>query len=128
MGNGRFNVANIKENFLEYIQIYQQSPIKLITLILDLAIVLFLAYNLLKIAKDSRAWQLIKGIALLVIATWLSGILNLNILNYILSAVMNWGVIDPLLAAHEVNSYNCSLSPWKPGLFSHPPSLATKSG
>ena len=80
MGNGRFNVANIKENFLEYIQIYQQSPIKLITLILDLAIVLFLAYNLLKIAKDSRAWQLIKGIALLVIATWLSGILNLNIL------------------------------------------------
>jgi diadenylate cyclase len=93
MGNGRFNVANIKENFLEYIQIYQQSPIKLITLILDLAIVLFLAYNLLKIAKDSRAWQLIKGIALLVIATWLSGILNLNILNYILSAVMNWGVI-----------------------------------
>ena len=93
MGKGRFNVANIKENFLEYIQIYQQSPIKLITLILDLAIVLFLAYNLLKIAKDSRAWQLIKGIALLVIATWLSGILNLNILNYILSAVMNWGVI-----------------------------------
>ena len=86
-------MANIKENFLEYIQIYQQSPIKLITLILDLAIVLFLAYNLLKIAKDSRAWQLIKGIALLVIATWLSGILNLNILNYILSAVMNWGVI-----------------------------------
>lgn len=86
-------MANIKENFLEYIQIYQQSPIKLITLILDLAIVLFLAYNLLKMAKDSRAWQLIKGIALLVIATWLSGILNLNILNYILSAVMNWGVI-----------------------------------
>ena len=30
---------------------------------------------------------------MLVIVTWVSGLLNLNILNYILSAVMNWGVI-----------------------------------
>ena len=86
-------INDIRNNILTYIQIYQQDPLKLITLVIDLAIVLFLAYNLLKIAKDSRAWQLIKGIALLVIATWLSGWLKLNILNYILSAVMNWGVI-----------------------------------
>ena len=86
-------MTDIKENILTYIQIYQQNPIKMITLILDIVIVLFLAYNLLKIAKDSRAWQLIKGIALLIIVTWVSGLLNLHILNYILSAVMNWGVI-----------------------------------
>ena len=86
-------INNIRENILTYIQIYQQSPFKLITLLVDIAIVLFLAYSLLKIVKDSRAWQLVKGIAFLVIATWLSGILNLHILNYILSAVMNWGVI-----------------------------------
>jgi len=72
---------------------YQQYPIKLITLIIDIFLVIFLAYNILKIAKDSRAWQLIKGITFLVIATWVSGILNLHILNYILSAIMNWGVI-----------------------------------
>ena len=84
---------NIKDNILTYIQIYQQNPLKFITLIIDIAIVVFLIYNLLKIAKDSRAWQLIKGIALLIITTWVSGILNLHILNYILSAVMNWGVI-----------------------------------
>ena len=86
-------IEDLKNNILTYVQIYQQSPFKLITLLIDIAIVLFLAYNLLKIVKDSRAWQLVKGIAFLVIATWLSGILNLNILNYILSAVMNWGVI-----------------------------------
>ena len=85
-------IEDIRENILTYIQIYQQSPFKLITLIVDITIVIFLAYGLLKIVKDSRAWQLVKGIAFLVIATWLSGILNLNILNYILS-VMNWGVI-----------------------------------
>ena len=86
-------IENIRENILTYIQIYQQNPFKLITFLVDMALVIFLAYNLLKIVKDSRAWQLVKGIALLIIATWLSGWLNLNILNYILSAVMNWGVI-----------------------------------
>lgn len=86
-------IEDIRENILTYIQIYQQSPFKLVTLLIDITIVIFLAYSLLKIVKDSRAWQLVKGIALLVITTWLSGILNLNILNYILSAVMNWGVI-----------------------------------
>ena len=83
----------IRENILSYIQVYQQHPVRLVTLILDLTLVLFLAYNLLKIAKDSRAWQLIKGISFLIIVTWLSDLLNLNILNHILSAIMNWGVI-----------------------------------
>lgn len=65
-------IEDIRTNILAYIQIYQQNPFKLVTLLIDLAIVLFLAYNLLKIVKDSRAWQLVKGIAFLVIATWLS--------------------------------------------------------
>ena len=86
-------MINIKENLMQFVSIYTQNPFKLITLIIDILIVLFLAYHILKIAKESRAWQLIKGITLLIIATWLSGLLNFRILNYILSAVMNWGVI-----------------------------------
>ena len=86
-------INNIKENIIANIEIYQQYPLKIITLIVDIAIVIFVAYHILKIFKESRAWQLIKGIALLIIATWLSDLLNLHILNYILSAVMNWGVI-----------------------------------
>lgn len=85
------NIYNQK--ILTYINLLQEYPIKLITLIVDVSIVLFLAYHLLKIVKDSRAWQLIKGIILLVIANAVSGWLNLSILHYILSAVMNWGVI-----------------------------------
>ena len=92
------NIGAIFSNFFEhnilaYIRTLQEYPIKLVSLILDIAIVVFLAYQLLRIVKDSRAWQLVKGIALLIIATALSKILNLYILNYILSAVMNWGVI-----------------------------------
>ena len=60
---------------------------------MDLVIVFFLVYHIIKISKESRAWQLIKGIAFLVIVTWISKLLNLYILNYILSAVMKWGVI-----------------------------------
>ena len=92
------NIMNIFNNFYEqnilsYINSLQQYPIKLVTLIIDIIIVIFIAYELIRIVKDSRAWQLVKGIALLVIATGLSKILHLNILNYLLSAVMNWGVV-----------------------------------
>lgn len=79
--------------YIQNIQQYQENPIKLITLIIDIAIVVFLAYQLIKIVKDSRAWQLAKGILLLIIANALSALFQLNILHYILSAIMNWGVI-----------------------------------
>ena len=71
----------------------QENPFELITLILDLSIVIFLVYCFFKIVRGSRAWQLIKGIALLIIATWASGLLNLKILNWILTSIMNLGVI-----------------------------------
>ena len=81
------------DNIVGYIKSLQQNPFELITLIIDLAIVIFLIYSFLKIVKGSRAWQLIKGIALLVVITWLSGLFNLQILNWILTGIMNLGVI-----------------------------------
>ena len=69
-----------EQNILSYIKLWQEYPIKLVTLILDIIIVVFLAYELLRIVKDSRAWQLVKGIAFLIVATAASGLLNLNIL------------------------------------------------
>ena len=82
-----------KDNIVEYIKSLQTNPFELITLIIDLALVIFLLYCFFKIVKGSRAWQLIKGIALLIIATWVSGLLNLKILNWILTGIMNLGVI-----------------------------------
>lgn len=82
------------QNILSYIRLWQEYPIKLVVLILDISIVIFLAYQLLRIVKDSRAWQLVKGIAFLIIATAVSELLNFRVLNYILSnVVMEWGVI-----------------------------------
>ena len=82
-----------KDNILAYLKTLQSNPFELITLIIDLAIVIFLVYCFFKVVKGSRAWQLIKGIVLLIIATGLSGLLNLKILNWILTGIMNLGVI-----------------------------------
>ena len=85
MGNIGIILNNFYEqNILTYIKMYQEYPIKLISLIIDVAIVVFLAYELLRIVKDSRAWQLVKGIAFIVIETALSFLLKFYILNYIL--------------------------------------------
>ena len=81
------------ENILAFFQSLKDNPFSLFTAILDLAIVIFLLYAFFRMVKGSRAWQLIKGIAFLIIATWVSGLLNLNILNSILTGIMNWGVI-----------------------------------
>lgn len=82
-----------KDNIVAYIKSLQTNPFELITLILDLSIVIFLVYCFFKIVKGSRAWQLIKGIVLLIVATWVSGLFNLKILNWILTGIMNLGVI-----------------------------------
>ncbi len=85
------------ENILQYFRTLQESPWKMVTFIIDLTIVILLLYYAIKVARGSRAWQLIKGIALLVLITILSGALNLKILNSILSGIMNWGVIAILI-------------------------------
>ena len=91
ISNNWINIYN--ENILRGFQNLKDNPFNLFTSILDILIVLFLVYAFVKIVKGSRAWQLIKGIAFLIVATWLSRLLNLNILNSILTGIMNWGVI-----------------------------------
>ncbi len=81
------------ENIMNYFRSLSENPFAIITLIIDITIVIFLFYYFFKIVKGSRAWQLIKGIILLVIITALSSVLNLKILNTILTGIMNWGVI-----------------------------------
>lgn len=86
------NQANM-QNIFEYLKTLPQEPLKIVTLILDLAIVIFLVVKLVQLIKGTRALQLLKGILFLIIITIASGILELNILNYILTSLMTYGVI-----------------------------------
>lgn len=95
MKDNFFNTINNfwEVNIMQYIVELQENPIRLITLTIDLAIVIFLIYKLIKITKSTRVWQLIKGIALLIILTLVSGWIHLDILHYILTSIMTYGVI-----------------------------------
>ena len=81
------------QKMIEYLKILPQEPLKIITLILDLAIVIFLVVKLVQLIKGTRALQLLKGIIFLILITIVSAILELNILNYILSSFMTYGVL-----------------------------------
>lgn len=83
----------IQLNVIAYINELYQYPIKLISLILDLVIVIFLGYKFVKSVKKSRVAQLLKGIVLFVVIVAISDLLNLKILNFILTSVMTYGVI-----------------------------------
>ena len=87
------NLEFTSQDITNYLNTLKNSPIKIVTLIIDVVIVLFLIVKLIKIVKETRAWQLIKGITFLIIFTILSSILELHILNYILTSFMTYGVI-----------------------------------
>lgn len=84
-------------NFNDYIDGLKNSPWEVVTLIMDIIVVLILVYGFIKLSKKSRVWQLMKGIGLLIVITFLSGLLKLRILNFILNSVMTYGVIALLV-------------------------------
>ena len=66
-----------------------------LTDILDVAIIAFLVYKLLDLVKSTRAENILKGVAIFLVALWLSSpaALNLRGVNYILSHMVEWGVL-----------------------------------
>jgi DNA integrity scanning protein DisA with diadenylate cyclase activity len=56
-------------DFVEYFQSWSESLINLIVGVLDIVIAIFLLYRAIRLLKKTRAWQLLKGIAILIILT-----------------------------------------------------------
>ena len=76
-----------------YINDISSNPFRLIIFILDILIVGYVVYKFIKSARNSRVWQLLKGIVLIVIITILSGIFEFRILNWLLTIFMTKGGI-----------------------------------
>lgn len=92
------NFKMIFQNFYDQhlaqnLTLMYQYPVKIVVMLLDIGIVFFLAYKFFKLVKDTRVWQLIKGIILLIIANVLSGFFQLNLLHFILDSLMTYGVL-----------------------------------
>ncbi len=91
--NFTLEFSGIWQAFTSYITELGQNPFKLLTLLLDLVIVIYIGYKFVKSARNSRVWQLLKGIILILIMVAISEVLQLRILNFILTVFMPYGVI-----------------------------------
>ncbi len=61
--------------------------------IIDIAIVAFVFYYLSTLIREARVWQILKGVIFFIVATWISGILELNTVNFILVNTMQVGIL-----------------------------------
>ena len=76
-----------------YVTDISTNPFKLIVFILDVLIVGYICYKFIKSARNSRVWQLLKGIVLIIFITILSAIFEFRILNWLLTIFTTYGVI-----------------------------------
>ncbi|MCI5703739.1 diadenylate cyclase CdaA [Candidatus Pseudoscillospira sp. SGI.172] len=68
------------------------GPIAL-TDIIDISIMAFLIYKLINLIRSSSSGKVAKGIVLLVVALWLSSVFHLYTVNFLLSRVLEFGVL-----------------------------------
>jgi len=61
--------------------------------LLDIAIIAYLVYKLLRLVKSKRAENILKGVAVFLLALWISQALQLNAINYVLRHIVEWGVL-----------------------------------
>ncbi len=61
--------------------------------ILDVLLVAYIVYKGISLVKETRAQQLLKGIAILIVMTQISEWMQLNAINFILRTVMEYGLL-----------------------------------
>lgn len=64
---------------------------------IDIAIIAFLIYQLVLITKQTRAMQVLKGLAIIIVASYLSEVIGLTALNWLLRSILNNGMIALLI-------------------------------
>jgi len=61
--------------------------------IVDILIIAFLIYRILTFSRRTNASSVIKGIIFLLLIAWLSNLLNMKVITYVLTQVMQMGVL-----------------------------------
>jgi len=61
--------------------------------VVDMAIIALLVYKLLSLVKSTRAANILKVMVVFLVVLWLSSALQLRAVAYILSHVMEWGIL-----------------------------------
>ena len=85
-------MAEFIENIKHYIEPYIVYPNVILTIV-DIAFLTVVIYMILKFIVKTTAAQVIKGICVLLICTWVSNIAGLSTINWILRNVLSVGVV-----------------------------------
>ncbi len=64
------------------------SPLDLIRYAIDIILVTFLLYNILRILRETRAWQLLKGVMLILVFILFCSFLGLEMVGYIFNRLL----------------------------------------
>ncbi len=81
------NLRDLFENFTGYMGF--NDPLNIIRTIIDISIVTWVVYKLIMLVKETRAWQLIKGLLLILVATELSKTLGLKTIHFMFQNVLS---------------------------------------
>ena len=80
-------ILTMIENIGRYLSLIRAADI------IDVAIIAFLVYKILNLVKSTRAANILKGVVVFLVALWLSTALQLRAVAYILSHVMDIGIL-----------------------------------
>ena len=85
--------------FWNQVQIFFWNLIHRPTLVdyIDIAIVAFLIYQLVLLTHQTRAMQVLKGLAMIIVASYLSELIGLTALNWVLRSILNKGMVALLI-------------------------------
>ena len=78
-------------------KIVNLSPVATFINIMDVLLVWFVVYQLMKIIKGTKAVQLLKGIFAIVIAKILTEVFELNTLGWMIDQVLVWGFLAVII-------------------------------
>lgn len=78
-------------------KIVSLSPVATFINIVDVLLVWFVIYQLIKIVKGTKAVQLLKGIFVIIIVRVLTGIFHLDTLKWMMDQVLIWGILAVII-------------------------------
>lgn len=86
------------ENFTDFIRevfssldsgyMFFGGPLDLVRYVIDILLVTFVLYNILRIIRDTRAWQLLKGVLLILAFVLVCSFLGLEMVGYIFNKLL----------------------------------------
>lgn len=78
-----FNISGLIDKATSYFGF--NGPMDVIKAIIDIGIVAYVIYKIFQLVRETRAWQLIKGILFILVFTYISHLLGLRTVEYLLN-------------------------------------------